>query len=495
MASAVRQQYELFPDPSPRAEPIGPGPPERIDDNLHFGWSWHRYRYCYRTSERLRVLDAGCGTGLTSLGLARLNPGSAVLGLDFSPGSLDLARRRAEAAGIEAVAFREHDLNEPLPEDVGPFDFVVCRRVLGQADDPGRVLENLARVLGPRGLLLVTLPSELGHQVARQMRRAVTALCPPGATLRERAEVGLELFGVLRPDHPIRQHARAVHGARPPDRDRIVADYLSEHERVFVLEEAVALLERAGLRFLYAATGWPWQGDRVFGAEAPEGLKARVATLAEPQRAVLIDALDTTPRADDYRIYACPADFDPRIPSWPDRLHQEPGVIDRLIPHRTGLAEALEPPGPPAAPGVPYRAVTGAVGTLDRGADARLRAIDGRRTCGQIDRALAERSGGPGSAPAVRDAWMALADAGLLLLESPDPRQHVDCQHLGPIVDRLDCPCPRRWLRRCDWHTYCTIDPTRPDDPDRPALDRALDRRGLSRIISCEQCPDYVPGP
>src|SRR3954454_19737786 len=166
MVNAVREMYELFPDPSPRTFPIGPGQLERIDDNLHFGWSWHRYRYCYRRSEGLRVLDAGCGTGLTSLGLARLNPGAAVLGLDFSPGSLELARRRAEAAGLAGVAFREHDLHQGLPGSLGPFDFVVCRRLLGQVDDPGRVLENLARVLDRRGLLLVTLPSELGHQVA-----------------------------------------------------------------------------------------------------------------------------------------------------------------------------------------------------------------------------------------------------------------------------------------------------------------------------------------
>jgi SAM-dependent methyltransferase len=492
MASAVREQYELFPDPSPTTYPIGPGQLDRIDDNLHFGWSWHRYRYCYRRSAGLRVLDAGCGTGLTSLGLARLNPGAAVLGLDFSPGALALARRRAEAAGLAGVAFREHDLHEPLPGSLGPFDFVVCHRVLGQVDDPDRVLGNLARVLDRRGLLLVTLPSELGHQVARQMRRAVEALCPPDATLAQRAEVGLELFRVLRPDHPIRQHARAVHGTRPPDRDRIVADYLDERQRVFVLEDAVARLEGAGLRFLYAATGWLWQADRVFVAEVPEGLKARVAALADTPRAVLIDALDTTPRPDAYRIYACPADSDPRIPSWPDQRRQAPEVFDRLIPHRTGLAEALETPGHPVAPGVPYRAVTGAVGALDRRADARLRAVDGRRTCGQIDQELGERPGDPVGGRAGQDAWLDLANVGLLLLESPDPRQHVDCRHLGPIVDRLDCPCPRRWVRRCDRHGYCSIDPTHPGDPDWPALGQALEDRGLPRLISCAQCADYV---
>ena len=103
MHEAVRQQYEAFPSPSPALEPIGPKQLDRVDDNLHFGWGWHRHQYCYRRGEKLRILDAGCGTGLSTLALARLNPGSAVLGIDVSPRALELAGKRAAVPGAHTL--------------------------------------------------------------------------------------------------------------------------------------------------------------------------------------------------------------------------------------------------------------------------------------------------------------------------------------------------------------------------------------------------------
>src|SRR5690349_19213897 len=108
MLDPVRKQYEAFPDPSPAVVPVGPGQLDRLDDGLHYGWSWHRHRYCYRRADGLRILDAGCGTGLSTLGLARLNPGSSVLGVDASPRALAVARERADVAGLPGVEFREH---------------------------------------------------------------------------------------------------------------------------------------------------------------------------------------------------------------------------------------------------------------------------------------------------------------------------------------------------------------------------------------------------
>lgn len=44
------------------------------------------------------------------------------------------------------------------------------------------------------------------------------------------------------------------------------------------------------------------------------------------------------------------------------------------------------------------------------------------------------------------------------------------CVHLGRVVDRLGCPCERRWKRQCDLHEITTLDQCRtcgdyePDD-------------------------------
>ncbi|MBX6313630.1 MAG: class I SAM-dependent methyltransferase, partial [Isosphaeraceae bacterium] len=288
MRDAVLEYFESFPDPSPVAVPIEPNQLDRIDDYLHYGWSWHRYRYCYRYPERLRILDAGCGTGLTTLGLARLNPGAAVLGLDASPRSLELAARRAETVGRLDVDFRQHDLDTPLPGGLGPFDFVVCRRVLGLVADPVRVLEHLARALDDRGLLLATFPAREGRRPIRQMRRAVEVLSTPAMGPTERADLGLELFRLLRPDHPIRQFETRHSGPAGPNRERFLRTYLGPDERDWDLADAIATLEQAGLKFLYVATGRPWRPDLAFLPGASESLQNRVADLSDQDRALLI---------------------------------------------------------------------------------------------------------------------------------------------------------------------------------------------------------------
>ena len=206
-----------------------------------------------------------------------------------------------------------------------------------------------------------------------------------------------------------------------------------------------------------------------------QDLKERVGGLAPRARALLIDALDPVLHLDEYRIFACPAEFEPRLPSWPEE--------------RAGPARGLRPlDPPPERPGrsghprsvqrgrrprrrprrwaaSPYRTSTGALGELDRRSDLVLRTADGRRTCGEIDRILAETTGVADPIEIRQDRWIGLADSGLVLLESRDPREHVDCRHLGRVLDRLDCTCPRRWVRACDGHDHCTLIDGWPERP------------------------------
>ena len=498
MNPAVLAFYEAYPDPSPQTCPIGPAQLDRIDDNLHFGWAWHRYRYCYRRPDRLRILDAGCGTGLTTLGLARLNPGSTVLGLDASPRSLELARLRAAVHESEnlAVEFRSHDLETPLPGSLGPFDFIVCRGVLHQVDNPVQVLENLARRLDARGLLLATFPSQAARHTIRQFRRAVDALAGDGMDLADRAKIAQELFQAFRRDHPIRAFERETQGLDRPSLDRIKTVYLNEAESDWTLESALATVERAGLQFLYAPPRRPWQPALVFNkSDVPDGLKARVEGSSDRVRAILMDALDPTLNLETYRHYACLPEFEPRVPGWPEERQQAPDSFDRLIPHLTHLARPAELVLDTATSrgNISYRVVTGAIGEIDWTSDALLRSVDDQKNCGQIDQRLQALTGVVEVVEARQFRWLNLANTGFVALESPDPRQHVDCQHLGPIRDRLDCPCPRRWIRACARHGYCTIDMVGSAQVRQEALSAALNRLGLASVVSCSHCPDYVP--
>jgi len=58
-----------------------------------------------------RVVDLGCGTGATTVELARrAAPGGDVLGVDIAEGMLTRSRQRAAQAGVENVAFEHADV-------------------------------------------------------------------------------------------------------------------------------------------------------------------------------------------------------------------------------------------------------------------------------------------------------------------------------------------------------------------------------------------------
>lgn len=97
-----------------------------------------------------RILDAGCGSGPTSVALTQR--GAEVCGLDVSTAMVELARR-----ALPEIDLRVHDLAEPLPWDDAAFDAVVASLVLHYLPDWSGPLREFRRVLIPGGRLLVSV--------------------------------------------------------------------------------------------------------------------------------------------------------------------------------------------------------------------------------------------------------------------------------------------------------------------------------------------------
>jgi 2-polyprenyl-6-hydroxyphenyl methylase/3-demethylubiquinone-9 3-methyltransferase len=93
------------------------------------------------------VLDAGCGGGLVSKGLAEA--GVRVVGVDRLPGCLEVARRAVPAGLRTAVGELER-----LPFADASFDAVVAADVLEHVPDLPAAVAELARVLRPGGAFL-----------------------------------------------------------------------------------------------------------------------------------------------------------------------------------------------------------------------------------------------------------------------------------------------------------------------------------------------------
>ena len=95
-----------------------------------------------------RVLELGCGTGKNSQWLATQS--RELVALDFSPGMLDVARRRVRAAHVRFV---EHDITRPWPVDPASFDVVLGNLVLEHVRDLLPIYAEAARALRSGGQL------------------------------------------------------------------------------------------------------------------------------------------------------------------------------------------------------------------------------------------------------------------------------------------------------------------------------------------------------
>jgi len=98
-----------------------------------------------------RVLDAGCGPGTITLGLARKVATGFVTGIDVEDSQFAKSREQAEREGLN-VEFRKASVYQ-LPFQDECFDAVFSHALLEHLSDPRAALAELRRVLKPGGLI------------------------------------------------------------------------------------------------------------------------------------------------------------------------------------------------------------------------------------------------------------------------------------------------------------------------------------------------------
>ncbi len=106
-------------------------------------------------AEGAAVLDLGCGPGFAALDLAlRVGPTGRVLGLECNAELRAQARRLAEAAQLQQLEIRAHNLvDAPLP--LGGFDLAWCRWVAMFLPRLDQLLAQLELALRPGGVAVV----------------------------------------------------------------------------------------------------------------------------------------------------------------------------------------------------------------------------------------------------------------------------------------------------------------------------------------------------
>jgi SAM-dependent methyltransferase len=108
----------------------------------------------------IRVLDIAAGSGLPALAVGeRVQSHGSVVAIDISPSMLDLAERRARAAGLRNIEFRAMNA-EALAFADHSFDAVTCTFGLMFCSDPARAIAEIQRVLVPGGRFAISTWAE-----------------------------------------------------------------------------------------------------------------------------------------------------------------------------------------------------------------------------------------------------------------------------------------------------------------------------------------------
>jgi ubiquinone/menaquinone biosynthesis C-methylase UbiE len=120
-----------------------------------------------------RVVDVGCGSGRMAIRLAAR--GAVVVGLDFAPDMLKLARVFAAEAGMEdRCTFLEADFLTWPPSD--KFDLSVALGVFDYVSNPATLLAKMAEVSD--GKVVASFPRRLHPLVPLRFLRLRASGCP-----------------------------------------------------------------------------------------------------------------------------------------------------------------------------------------------------------------------------------------------------------------------------------------------------------------------------
>ena len=123
---------------------------------------WHRYHFAAPIARGKRVLDIACGEGYGSALLART--ASAVTGVDISAEAIAHARRTY--AGIGNLRYAEGSCTA-IPLGEASVDLVVSFETIEHIREQAEFLAEIARVLAPEGVLLLSSPDKAEYSDRR----------------------------------------------------------------------------------------------------------------------------------------------------------------------------------------------------------------------------------------------------------------------------------------------------------------------------------------
>lgn len=142
----------------------------------------------YLKGKKLKILDAGCGTGELMLGIEK--KGMEIDGIDLSQASIEIAKKRASKFRSR-IKFRVFDfVKNSLPEN--RYDLVYSIGVLHHTDNPPYSFKKLVRSTKIGGYIIIGVYNHFG-EFRFKLKRGIVHLLA-GGSISKRVQIGQKLF-------------------------------------------------------------------------------------------------------------------------------------------------------------------------------------------------------------------------------------------------------------------------------------------------------------
>lgn len=287
ISAAVAKLYDTYPFPP---DPLLDEPPP----GYNWRWNWPAaHSFCTGrkpTRSDIRILDAGCGSGVGTEYLVHLNPHAHVTGIDLSAGTLAVAKERCQRSGADRVEFHHISLYD-ADQIPGEFEMINCVGVLHHTPDPIRGIQALAKKLAPGGIFHIFVYGELGRWEIKLMQQAISLLQgSQRGDYRDGVQVGRQIFSAL-PENNRLVKREQERWSIENQRDECFADmYVHPQEIDYNIETLFELIDASGLEFVGFSNSKVWQLERLL-AKVPDLLE-RAKHLSTRQLYRLIELLD-----------------------------------------------------------------------------------------------------------------------------------------------------------------------------------------------------------
>ena len=380
MADPVHEHYEALPypprDPRDETKRLITGSPSRLDELNHYVFGGARdFR------KPFRALIAGGGTGDAAIMLAQqladIGANAEVVYLDWSKATRSIAESRAAVRKLTNLRFVSGSLIEFDRLDLGRFDYIDCCGVLHHLPDPSAGLAALAGALNDEGGLGLMLYARLGRTGVYPLQEALRGLLSENDSIDTRLTVAKKLLGQLPATNWLKRNPFVTDHLTEGD-SGIFDLLLHARDRAYDVGETQAFVESAGLRLVAFVPEARYQPESYVSDAT---LLKRVEGLSAIERAALAENIAGNIKS---HVFYAVKRANPVRPPEPD----DPALVPVFCElDAAELGTKLKPAGVLTASFDGWQSKL----PLPPLAPAIAGLIDGKRSLGEIHKALQER--------------------------------------------------------------------------------------------------------